>query len=48
MDARHMSFEEESFSCVIDKGTTDAIMSDPSGEGVENVRQIFTEVRPLL
>jgi hypothetical protein len=42
MDARQMSFSNEQFGFVVDKGTIDAMLCD-SEKGFENVRCILTE-----
>lgn len=48
MDATTMTFDKESFSVVLDKGTLDAMMSEES-EGVdEMIQKYFTEVTRVL
>ena len=44
MDATAMEFSDGSFSCVLDKGTLDAMMTDSSDEVVARVAKMFDEV----
>ena len=44
MDATAMEFSDGSFSCVLDKGTLDAMMTDSSDEVVARVAKMFEEV----
>merc|ERR1712061_930578 len=44
MDATSMSFEDDTFNVVIDKGTLDAMMPDESTEVVANVHRLFSEI----
>jgi ubiquinone/menaquinone biosynthesis C-methylase UbiE len=46
MDARKLSFDDNSFDFVIDKGTTDAMLCGKSGP--RNIRRIFSEVVRVL
>ena len=39
-----MEFSDGSFSCVLDKGTLDAMMTDSSDEVVARVAKMFEEV----
>lgn len=48
MDATNMSFENEKFSVVLDKGTLDALMTDNSIEVNEIVNKYFTEITRVL
>ena len=48
MDATAMEFSEGSFSCVLDKGTLDAMMTDSSEEVVARVAKMFDEVDRVL
>lgn len=41
MDLLNMTFEQESFTCFLDKGTLDALMSDGSKESVERAEKLF-------
>lgn len=41
MDLLDMSFEQESFTCFLDKGTLDALMSDGSKDSVERAEKLF-------
>lgn len=48
MDATAMSFENESFSVVFDKGTLDALMTDNSDEVRKTVETYFNEILRVL
>lgn len=48
MDATKMSFENESLSVVIDKGTLDALMTNQERETVERVEKYLAEVSRVL
>lgn len=48
MDATKMSFENESYSVVLDKGTLDAMMSEDSDSVHDMVRSYFSEVARVL
>ena len=48
MDATAMEFSDGSFSCVLDKGTLDAMMTDSSEEVVGRVAKMFDEVLVFL
>lgn len=41
MDLLHMSFEDNSFTCFLDKGTLDALMSDTKPESVHRAESLF-------
>lgn len=41
MDLLKLTFESETFTCVLDKGTLDALMSDGSNESVERAENLF-------
>lgn len=41
MDATDMSYEDDKFSVVLDKGTLDALMPDESEEVVTRVEKLF-------
>jgi SAM-dependent methyltransferase len=41
MDVTKMEFSDGAFSCVIDKGTLDAMMTDDSKEVADNVLKMF-------
>ena len=43
-----MEFSDGSFSCVLDKGTLDAMMTDSSEEVVGRVAKMFDEVLVFL
>nr|SVE72826.1 EOG090X02SD [Ceriodaphnia reticulata] len=48
MDLLQMSFAAESFSCFLDKGTLDALMSDTNQESQERAEKLFKEVDRVL
>jgi len=48
MDLLKMSFEDNTFDSVIDKGTLDAIMADDSTGTTEKVTAIIAEIRRVL
>lgn len=48
MDATAMSFEDDSFSVVFDKGTLDALMTDNSEEVRQTVEKYFKEILRTL
>lgn len=48
MDALHMSFENEEFNVVLDKGTLDALMPDDSDETVQRIDMYFAEIKRVL
>lgn len=48
MDATAMSFGNESFSVVLDKGTLDAMMSEESDSLNETIQKYFSEVTRVL
>ena len=48
MDATAMEFSDGSFSCVLDKGTLDAMMTDSSDDVVARVAKMFDEVEILV
>lgn len=48
MDATNMSFKNEKFSVVLDKGTLDALMTDDSMEVTEIVNKYFLEITRVL
>lgn len=48
MDALNMSFENESFTVVLDKGTLDALMSDEKSETIMNTVKYFNEIQRVL
>uniref|UniRef100_A0A182M3C0 eEF1A lysine and N-terminal methyltransferase homolog n=1 Tax=Anopheles culicifacies TaxID=139723 RepID=A0A182M3C0_9DIPT len=48
MDATAMSFPDESFSVVLDKGTLDALFTDESTAVVTVVQKYFTEIGRVL
>lgn len=48
MDAMNMSFDNDSFTVVLDKGTLDALMPDDSPETVENIDKYFAEIKRVL
>lgn len=41
MDLLQMTFEAESFTCFLDKGTLDALMSDTNQESKERAQKMF-------
>ncbi|XP_047469133.1 eEF1A lysine and N-terminal methyltransferase-like [Penaeus chinensis] len=48
MDLTASSFEDGEFSCVLDKGTLDALMTDSSPEVVEMINKYFSELTRIL
>lgn len=48
MDATKMTFENQEFSVVLDKGTLDALMPDDSDESKIRVRTYFDEIIRVL
>lgn len=48
MDATEMTFPNESFSVVLDKGTLDAMMSEESDNAKEVIRKYFMEIKRVL
>lgn len=48
MDALNMTFENESFNIVLDKGTLDALMPDDSKETNERIDKYFAEIKRVL
>ncbi|XP_035916932.1 eEF1A lysine and N-terminal methyltransferase homolog isoform X2 [Anopheles stephensi] len=48
MDATAMTFPDETFSVVLDKGTLDALFTDESAEVVSVVQKYFTEIGRVL
>nr|CAD7409038.1 unnamed protein product [Timema cristinae] len=48
MDALDMSFPNEQFSVVLDKGTLDALMSDTSPETDRKINKLFSEIDRVL
>ncbi|CAG9854953.1 unnamed protein product [Phyllotreta striolata] len=48
MDVLNMSFENDEFSVVLDKGTLDALMPDDSTQTLENIKQYFDEIKRVL
>lgn len=48
MDALDMSFNDESFSVVLDKGTLDALMPDNSPETLSKITKYFSEIQRVL
>ena len=47
MDATSMSYADDAFNVIIDKGTLDAMMPDESIEVVANVHRLFCEIERL-
>lgn len=45
MDLLKMSFQKESFSCFLDKGTLDALMSDKEVDSQERAKNMFQVVK---
>ena len=41
MDLLQTTFESESFTCFLDKGTLDALMSDKDAESQERAEKLF-------
>lgn len=48
MDALNMTFEEDTFSVVLDKGTLDALMPDGSEESNACIDKFFSEISRVL
>lgn len=48
MDALNMTFENEEFSVIIDKGTLDALMPNNDETTVENINKYFNELKRVL
>ncbi|CAK1603562.1 unnamed protein product [Parnassius mnemosyne] len=48
MDALNMTFANDEFNVVLDKGTLDALMPDESKETIERVDQYFAEIKRVL
>lgn len=48
MDVLNMSFENEEFSVVLDKGTLDALMPDDSAETLGKIHKYFEEIKRVL
>ena len=48
MDLLNMSYSEEHFDCVVDKGTLDALFTDAQPATLEKVHRMFEEVRRVL
>ncbi|KAI5632989.1 methyltransferase domain-containing protein [Phthorimaea operculella] len=48
MDALNMTFENESFTVVLDKGTLDALMPDDAPETIERIDKYFSEIKRVL
>lgn len=48
MDAMNMSFDNDSFSVVLDKGTLDALMPDDSEETVKSIDKYFSQIKRVL
>lgn len=48
MDVTKMDFGADTFSCVIDKGTLDAMFTDASEEVTAKVDEMFSEVARVL
>lgn len=48
MDLLKMSFADNTFDCVIDKGTLDAIMTDDSADTIKKVTAMISEIRRVL
>ncbi|KAK7084434.1 Methyltransferase-like protein 13, partial [Halocaridina rubra] len=48
MDLTASSFDEGQFSCILDKGTLDALMTDSSPEVVSLIDKYFTELSRVL
>mmetsp|Transcript_27256 Transcript_27256/g.74592 ORF Transcript_27256/g.74592 Transcript_27256/m.74592 type:complete len:439 (+) Transcript_27256:100-1416(+) len=47
-DARQLSYQNESFEMILEKGTLDAMLSDSNGSGQENCRKIVSECARVL
>lgn len=48
MDATRMSFEDEAFNVVLDKGTLDALMPDATEETNAIIDKYFSEIKRVL
>ncbi|XP_057661192.1 eEF1A lysine and N-terminal methyltransferase homolog [Diorhabda carinulata] len=48
MDALNMTFDNEQFSVILDKGTLDALMPDDSEETIEKIKKYFDEISRVL
>lgn len=48
MDTTALTYENDSFDCILDKGTLDAIFTDESSETLLKVRKMFSEVSRVL
>ncbi|XP_014360897.2 eEF1A lysine and N-terminal methyltransferase homolog [Papilio machaon] len=48
MDALNMTFENDVFNVVLDKGTLDALMPDDSKETNERIEKYFSEIKRVL
>lgn len=48
MDVLNMTFENEEFTVVLDKGTLDALMPNSDAGTVENVKKYFDEIKRVL
>lgn len=48
MDALNMSFDSDSFTVVLDKGTLDALMPDETLETISRINKYFAEIRRVL
>ena len=48
MDATAMSFERDTFSVVLDKGTLDALMTDDTAEVQQTVHKYLCEISRVL
>nr|SVE80634.1 EOG090X02SD [Daphnia magna] len=48
MDLLEMTLDAETFSCFLDKGTLDALMSDANQESVERAEKMFKEIDRVL
>lgn len=48
MDALNMSFENESFNVILDKGTLDALMPNGELETITNATKYFNEIHRVL
>nr|SVE89152.1 EOG090X02SD [Daphnia sinensis] len=48
MDLLEMTLDAETFSCFLDKGTLDALMSDANQESVERAKKMFKEIDKVL
>ncbi|KAL1123784.1 hypothetical protein AAG570_001557 [Ranatra chinensis] len=48
MDLLEMTFEPETFSAVLDKGTLDALMPEDNAQSVETAEKYFSEIGKIL